>query len=416
MIEEIAGGNIASEIIDIYPQPREKVQVGIKYHFLKKISGKNYHPDSMKNILTSLGFEVIKEGIDELRVAVPYHKPDISLPADLVEEILRIDGLDNVPIPEAITITPSASSDFERESLKEKISNYLVGLGFNEIMTNSITNAAYFSEDEQKHMVKMLNSLSTELNIMRNSLYETALEVVAHNLNHKNNSLRLFEFGKAYQNEGPGNYMENENLCIVITGKTMEDSWKKNSNDADFYYLKGVVNALLKMLGISADRVETLAVPKFENHIVFKLNGKIIAGGGEVKKAMLAKFDIKQPVYFAGLNWDLLTELAWSLKTKINEIPRYPSVHRDIAMIVDKALAYEEVEKSVQKIRIPTLNGIKLFDIFESDKLGSGKKSLAVNFTFLDEEKTLTDKEVDGWMGRIMSTLEKDLGAEIRKQ
>lgn len=170
MIKEIGGGEIASEIIDIYPNQKPKAEVAIKYHFLKKLSGKNYHPDAVKNILGSLGFEILKEGIDELRVAVPYHKPDISLPADLVEEVLRIDGLDNVEIPEAITITPSVEENYATETYREKVANYLVGLGFNEIITNSITNAAYFSEEELEQMVKMMNSLSAELNILRNSL------------------------------------------------------------------------------------------------------------------------------------------------------------------------------------------------------------------------------------------------------
>ncbi len=195
LIKEIAGGEIASEITDVYPNPKAKTEVAVKWHFIKKLSGKNYHPDAVKDILNSLGFEILKEGIDELRVAVPYHKPDISLPADLVEEVLRIDGLDNIEIPEAITITPSIEENYAKEVYREKVTTYLVGQGFNEIMTNSITNAAYFSEEELQSMVKMLNSLSAELNIMRNSLFETALEVVAHNLNHRNSSLRLFEFG-----------------------------------------------------------------------------------------------------------------------------------------------------------------------------------------------------------------------------
>jgi phenylalanyl-tRNA synthetase beta chain len=179
LIKEIAGGEIASEIVDLYPGQKPKAEVAIKYHFLKKLSGKNYHPDAVKNILTSLGFEVIKEGIDELRVAVPYHKPDISLPADLVEEILRIDGLDNVEIPEAITITPAVEENYAKDVLKEKAANYLANTGFNEIMTNSITNAAFFPEEEQRMMVKMMNSLSAELNILRDSLFETALQAVA---------------------------------------------------------------------------------------------------------------------------------------------------------------------------------------------------------------------------------------------
>ncbi|HMK27343.1 MAG TPA: phenylalanine--tRNA ligase subunit beta [Chitinophagaceae bacterium] len=415
LIKEICGGEIASEIVDLYPKPKAKTEVSIKYHFIKKLSGKNYHPDAVKNILNSLGFETLKEGIDELRVAVPYHKPDISLPADLVEEIVRIDGLDNIEIPEAITITPSVEENYAKEVYREKVADYLVGQGFQEMMTNSITNASYFSEEEQQQMVKMKNSLSAELNILRNSMFETALEVVARNLNHKNNSLRLFEFGKAYSTSGPGKYNEAEKLCVVITGNKNENSWKQKSTLSNFYYLKGAVEAILKALGITPDSIETLEVPKLNDHIVYKLNHGIIAGAGEVRKNILEKFGIKQPVFFAGLNWAILAELASRQKVTIKELPKYPSVQRDLAMIVSKEMSWEKVEQSVQKIRVSKLQDIKLFDIFESEKLGAGKKSMAVNFTFLDEEKTLTDKEIDSWMNTIMTTLEKDLKAEIRK-
>ena len=415
LIKEVAGGEIASEIVDIYPTVKPKAEVAIKWHFIKKLSGKNYHPDAVMDILNSLGFEKLKEGIDELRVAVPYHKPDISLPADLVEEIVRIDGLDNIEIPESITITPAVEEQYEKEILREKAANYLVGQGFNEMMTNSITNAAYFSEEELSSMVTMMNSLSAELNILRNSLFETSMEVVAHNLNHKNNSLRLFEFGKAYSTTGAGKYVEAEKLCLVITGNKNEDSWKEKAVAVDFYNLKGAVNAVLTLLGLTADNIETLEVPKLDNHIVFKLNNTIIARAGTVKKNILDKFGIKQPVYFAGLNWTAILELAAVQKNKVKEIPKYPAVQRDLAMIVPKDLIWDEVQKTVQKVKLNKLQDIKLFDIFESEKLGANKKSLAVNFTFQDEEKTLTDKEIDGWMNKIMSSLEKELQAEIRK-
>lgn len=415
LIKEICGGEIASAITDIYPQPKPKAEVSIKWHFIKKLSGKNYHPDAIKNILNSLGFETLKEGIDELRVAVPYHKPDISMPADLVEEILRIDGLDNIEIPEAITITPSVEENYAKEVYKEKAAAYLTGLGFNEIMTNSITNAAYFSEEEQKSMVKMLNSLSAELNILRNSLFETSLEVVAHNLNHKNNSLRLFEFGKAYSNAGPGKYTETDKLCLVVSGNKMEDGWKEKSSQLDFYYLKGAVEAVLRLLGLTNTEATAVEVDKLDNHIVYKHNNHIIAGAGEVKKFILEKFGIKQPVYFAGMDWNYISALASSQKKAVKELPKYPAVQRDLALIVGKELAWSSVEKSVKGIRIDKLRDIRLFDIFESEKLGAGKKSIAVNFTFQDEEKTLTDKEIDNWMNKIRTVLEKDCNAEIRK-
>src|SRR6218665_736633 len=415
LIKEIFGGEIASEVVDIYPDKNEKTQVAIKYHYLKKLSGKNYHPDSVKNILISLGFEIVKEGIDELRVAVPYHKPDISLPADLVEEVLRIDGLDNVEIPEAITITPSTEDNYATEVYRDKAANYLVGLGFFEIMTNSITNSAYFSEAELEGSVKMLNNLSAELNILRPFMLETGLEAVSHNLNRRNYDLRFFEYGKTYHTKGSGKYNEPEHLCLYITGKNQEDSWRGKGAAADFYVLKGAVNNLLQLLGAKSVNWELLDHPKFETGLEGTINGEVVVQMGAVHKKSLTRFDIKQPVFFADLNWDVLSKLAAGFKPAFQTIPKFPAVQRDLAIIVGRQLTYGEVEKAVQKIRLNKLQQVNLFDIFETDKLGTDKKSMAISFTFLDEEKTLTDKEIDAWMNKIMSTLEKELSAEIRK-
>jgi phenylalanyl-tRNA synthetase beta chain len=416
LIKEICGGDISSDIIDVYPAKKEKTEVAVKWHYIKKLSGKNYHPDAVKGILTSLGFEIIKEGVDELRVAVPYHKPDISLPADIVEEILRIDGLDNIEIPDAITITPAVEENYTKEIYREKTANMLMGLGFNEIMTNSITNAAYYVEEEKQSMVKMLNSLSAELNVLRNSLFETALEVAAHNLNHKNNTLRLFEFGKAYSTTGSARYHETEQLCLLISGNKNEANWKQKATTTDFYFLKGTVEAILASLGITPDTTKVIEVAKLKNHLVFKFNGQTLAGAGEVKKYILDKYGIKQPVFFASLDWEKLSVMAAGQTKIVKELPRFPAVQRDLALIVSRELQWEQVEKAVQNIRIGKLQEMKLFDIFESEKLGARKKSMAVNFIFRDEEKTLTDKEIDSWMNKIMTTLEKDLQAEIRKQ
>jgi phenylalanyl-tRNA synthetase beta chain len=358
---------------------------------------------------------MVKEGIDEIRVAVPYSKPDISLPADIVEEILRIDGLDNVEIPTAITITPSVEENYLGHVLKEKVANYLVGIGFNEMMTNSITNAAYFTEDEKSQMVKMLNSLSAELNILRPSLLETSLEVVARNLNHRNNDLKLFEFGKGYFTTGAGRYHEMEQVCMVMSGNIKEQNWKGKSTASDFFYAKGLVSSVLRSLGIETDSIETLPVPKLQDHIIYKANGELVACAGEVNQKVLSQFGIKQPVFFAALNWDAVLKLTLKQTLAIKELPRFPSVMRDISMVVPKHLAYAEVENSVNKLKLAKLQEVKLFDIFESEKLGTDKKSIAVSFTFLDEEKTLTDKEIDGWMNKIMVVLESDLKAEIRK-
>ena len=415
LIRELAGGEIASDLVDVYPDPKPKTVVTLSYAYLKKLSGKTYDADSAKNILDSLGFEIRKQDAQGLEVLVPFHKPDISLPADIVEEIMRIDGLDNIDIPASISISPSIETDREESAYREKIADYLVGLGFHEIFTNSITNSAYFSETELKGTVKMINNLSAELNIMRPSLLETGLESIAYNLNRKNNNLRFFEFGKSYHSSGVGQYEERNHLSLYVTGNLREDSWKGKAAASDFYYLKGLAGRILELFRVKDIATTPLQQTKLENGIVISLRGQQAAVTGMVKRKVLQQFDIRQPVYFADLNWDLLLAEIKSNNIEFRELPRQLPVHRDLALVVDRSLSYESVEKALEKIRLDKLREVQLFDIFESEKLGSGKKSLAISFSFLDEEKTLTDKEVDGMMGRIMKTFEQELSAEIRK-
>ncbi|MCB0775751.1 MAG: phenylalanine--tRNA ligase subunit beta [Chitinophagaceae bacterium] len=415
LIKEICGAEIASGIVDVYPSPKPKTEVSVKWHYIKKLSGKKYHPDSVKKILINLGFEIIKDDVDEIRVAVPEHKPDISLAADLVEEIVRIDGLDNIDIPGSITITPAIEEDPLPEIVKEKISGFLVGSGFNEMMTNSITNSEFFTDAEQNEMVSMQNSLSAELNILRSSLLETSLQVVAHNLNHKNHSLRLFEFGKSYGKSAKGKYTEADKLALVISGNLVEDSWNEKNKEADFYYLKGLVEAIFKLIGLPVPAVSVDAVSKMNDHISWNYDKKQLAEAGVVAKNILNRFGIKQAAFYAELSWKEITRLAAEKPIQLKEISRFPAVQRDLSLVVAKELSWEKLEYAVQNIKLNKLQNIKLFDIFESEKLGTGKKSMAVNFTFIDEEKTLTDKEIDGWMQKIVLTLEKELQAEIRK-
>lgn len=415
LILELCGGEVASNIIDIYPDEKPKASVTLKYHYLKKLSGKNYHPDAVKKILTVLGFVIEKEDIDSLKIAVPYHKPDISLPADIVEEILRIDGLDNVDIPSSVTMTPAAEQNRETEVLKEKVANYLAGLGFNETLTNSITNKAYFSEEELAGVVKMKNSLSAELNIMRPQMLETGLEIVAHNLNRKNDNLRLFEYGKTYAVNSKGGFEEPEHLCMYLTGKKYPDAWKGKSPANDFFTLKGTIEKVLTLAGVEAVCFDEAATPQLQYGLVALAGKEIIGRLGLVSKKMLENFDIKQPVFFADLDWDRIIKKSKADKVQFKPLSRFPAVQRDIAMVIPKSLKYAAVEEQVKKINLKKLQAVQLFDIFESEKLGADKKSIAVNFTFLDEEKTLTDAEIDGWMKKIMKSLETDLQAEIRK-
>lgn len=416
LIKELAGGTISSDIVDIYPDKKEKVQVQLKHHYLKKLSGKKYHQDTVKDILVALGFEIVKEGIDDIWVAAPYSKPDIHLPADVVEEIMRVDGYDNIEIPSSITITPSVDTDGNKFIYHEKTANYLAGLGFNEILSNSITNSAFYSTEELSGAVKMLNSLSAELNTMRPSMLETGLQSVAHNLNRRNYNLRFFEFGKTYRQNGPGNYEEKEQLSLYITGQTTTDAWKGKGINSDFFYLKGAVERIFNLLGWNNIVFTPANHPKLDYCSEIVINDLTVAVLGGVNQKTLGVFDVKQAVWFADIHWTTVLQLLGKKAAiKAVELPKQLPVQRDLALVVPKSTAYQTLEKTIQKIKLEKLQGMQLFDVFESDKLGKDKKSLAVSFSFLDDEKTLTDKEIDAMMNKIMTAMETELQAEIRK-
>lgn len=415
MIKEIAGGTIASELVDSYPSPKEKTEVALKYHYLKKLSGKNYHGDTIKNILNSLGFELLKEGTDEMRVSVPFSKPDVSIAADIVEEIMRIDGLDNVEIPAMITIAPSVETLSHENRYREKMAEYLSGLGFNEIFTNSITNSAYYPDEVLKTAVKMINNLSTELNVMRPDMMQTGLETVAYNLNRKNNDLLFYEFGKTYSVSGVGKYVEKDHLSLYITGKKNAGGWKVKGDKADFFFLKGIVEKIMELLGLTISSYIAETGDNLQDAVKVQVKNDAIATMGAVSTEVLNRFDIKQPVFYADLDWNKLMQLNKKLKIQYTGIPKYPAVQRDLAIVVDSSLQYEAVEKATYGAKVNKLRSVNLFDVFASEKLGANKKSMAVSFTFLDEEKTLTDKEIDGMMSKIIASYEKELNAEIRK-
>ncbi len=411
LIIEIAGGEISSEFIDIFPAPKEKNQVTLNYQYLKKLSGKIYHPDAVKKILQALGFEIIREGIEELSIAVPFSKPDTNITADIVEEILRIDGIDNIEIPTTITISPSINANTLRENLREKIANYLVGQGFNEILTNSITNSKYYSEQILNSSVKMLNSLSADLDIMRPSMLESGLETIAFNINRKNNNLLLFEFGKSYTQKKQGKYLETEQIVLYFTGLTQDESWKEKSKQNDFFKAKGMATSILKLIGFNDINFRKNDNSEYE---IFD-NQNLLGIVSEINKSVLNKFDIKQTVFYINFLFVPILELLENKKIVYKEVSKFPSVQRDLAIVVEKNVQYFQIESIVKKLNIYTLNNTRLFDVFESDKLGVGKKSLAINFTFIDEEKTLTDVEIDVNMNKLIKNFELELNAEIRK-
>lgn len=415
MIKELAGGKIANGIIDVYPIPTIKAEISLTYHYLKKLSGKNYHSDAIKNILKSLGFEVLKESADEIRMTVPFSKPDISIPADIVEEIMRIDGLDNIDIPASILIAPSVETHAREAAYTEKIAGCLVGLGFREIFTNSITNSAHFNEEVLPTTVKMINNLSEELNMLRPRMLESGLTAIAYNTNRKNTDIKFFEWGKTYTTADIGKYKEEEKLAVYITGNKYKDSWKDKAQPVDFYFLKSVFEKIIEILGLHIDSYEQSATSDFYACLEATIDNEVIGIIGIVNNKILDNFNLKQQVIYTELDWNKLLLLNKKNNIQSQPISKYPLVQRDLSILVDKKLPYAAVETATYNARISKLESIHLFDMFENEKWGADKKSLAVSLTFSDKEKTLTDKEIDEMLHKIIASYEKELNAEIRK-
>lgn len=409
MIQEIAGGKIG-KLVDVYPHPATKTKVVLPLAYLKKLSGKLYPTDKVVTILKSLGFEIIQQNAEIIEVAVPYHKPDISLPADIVEEIVRIDGLDNIAIPSSITMSPSIDPLEQKEKFKDKIAQYLVGKGFTEILTNSITNSKYFSEESLQHAVTMLNNLSADLDVMRPSMLETGLEAVAYNINRRNYQISFFEIGKVYVKTAAGKYQEGEQLAIYLSGKQHEDGWRQKAVTQDFFVAKGIAAAIAQIIGLDTITYQT------KGQIVELLHQKTVLGKIEViSSKKLQAFDIKQSVVY--IEFDLAALLAHYQQHKVvyQEVSKYPSVERDLALVLPKAITYENIEECIKAAQLNTLSTTRVFDVFESDKLGQGKKSVAINFVFNATDKTLTDTEIDTMMKKLIGQFEKNIQAEIRK-
>jgi len=414
LIKEIAGGKICSEIKDVYPVQRQKKEITLSNHYLKKISGKNYHPDTVKNILKSLNFTILREGIDNINVAVPFSNPDIAIPADVIEEIMRIDGLDNIEIPASISMSPAIDSGLKNALQKEKIISWLTGNGFHEIFTNSITNSKYFDDETLDTTVKIINSLSEGLNVMRPSMLPTGLECIAYNLNRKNNNLLFFEFGKIYS-VFEGKYVENQNLSLYFTGNRNEVNWNAPAKKTDIYFVKGICEAIFSLAGLKNYRIDKAAADSFDECLIAAVDRVPIAIAGRVIKKDLEMFSIKQPVFFLDIDWEKLISFTTKEEISFEPIPKFPQVQRDLSILLDKNITYGEIENVVKSLQIKKLENLQLFDVFENEKLGANKKSLAINFTFIDKEKTLTDDEIESMMHKIISGLENKLNAVIRQ-
>ncbi len=419
LIQEIAGGEIAMEPMDIYPTKIENKKIEFSYALCNALLGTALTNSQMDQILELLDIEIAKKGEEISEVMVPAYRVDVERQADLAEEILRIYGFNNVPLPEKLNSSLGVFPKPDLEKVQASLSEVLVGKGLYEMWNNSLTSATYSEKFQAKNCqekfeVRMLNPLSQELDVMRQSLLFQALEVVAYNQNRQNADLSLFEFGKVYHKYGE-NYNENKRLILVLTGRKEDESWNASQQTQSFYSMKGLVNAVLTRLGLHKLAKEfplndSLLSDGVELKILKRSIGEMGWIGGPLKK----HFGIKQDVFVADLDWDALIESLKMVKVKFTELPKTFAVRRDFSLLLDKATTFGQIEEVARKSNNKLLKEIGLFDVYEGKNLEEGKKSYAVSFLFQDPEQTLKDIQVDGFMEKIKSSLEKELGAQLR--
>lgn len=425
LIKEVGGGKITSEIIDIYPSPVSDFEVQVKYNHIDRLIGKKIGHDTIKKILASLEIKIAKEDEEGLLLQVPPYRVDVRREADVIEDILRIYGFNNIEVPSKVNSTLSYSEKPDDFQLKNKVSDLLAANGFNEIMNNSLTKASYYEQSETfkpENTVMLFNPLSSDLNAMRQSLLFGGLETIAYNINRKNSSLRLFEFGKTYtyhQKEG-GNplkqYKEEDKLVLFITGNKTQASWNSKEQKTDFFNLKSYTEMILSRLGFKTDLLpmEECSEDIYREGIVYSQNGKHIATLGMLSSKILKINDIEQEVYYAELSWENILKAVKTHRIFFTPMPKFPAVKRDLALLLDKKVSFREVRDIAFRTEKNLLKSVSLFDVYEGEKLGAGKKSYAVSFTLQDEEKTLTDKQIDKIMNKLMGAYNHLLGAEIR--
>ena len=429
LCKELAGGQVSMQIKDVYPDPIEGSKVVLTYDYVNSLIGKEIGKDTIKSIVTSLDMKIEAENENQIEILVPAYRVDVKRPCDVVEDILRIYGYNNVEIPLQLkgTLTIPTDEDRNRKYIN-LISEQLVGGGFNEILNNSLTKVSYYKDLNrytEETTVKILNPLSADLGVMRQTLLFGGLESIVRNANRKNSNLRFFEFGNCYHYDESKKeadklikaYTQDQHLGLWITGKRVENSWAHPNEDASFYELKAYVENILVRLGLSPQAV-TLA--KGENNIfedsisIVTKAGKIIAELGIVAYKLTKNMGITNEVFFADIYWDNLLKAVKKHVVEYKEISKYPAVSRDLALLVDKTVEFEQIKEIAYSTEKKLLKAVELFDVYEGKNLPEGKKSYAVNFILQDEQKTLNDKQIDSIMKKLIDNLTKRLNAELR--
>ncbi len=416
LIQELAGGSVSSDIDDYYPKKVEDFPVFLTFEKINSLVGQNLSKETIKSILASLEIRVNNVTETGMGLTIPSYRVDVKREADVIEEILRVFGYNNIEFGDKINASVANSTRFEDYKLQNLIAGQLVGQGFFETMANSLTSPAYLGLSEQlkeEHAVKMLNPLSQDLSVLRQSLLFSGLEAVSYNLNRKRADLKFFEFGKTYHYFGNGRE-EQKHLSVFLSGNRNRETWTNAVQKSEFFYLKGVITSILERLGIRELKTSPVKNDIFSEGVSFSFNNAKLVEFGVIKKKILKNFDIGQEVLFADFNWDQVVETSKNQQNKFKEISKFQAVRRDFALLLDISVKFEEIYDIAFKTEKILLKDVNLFDVYEGANLPEGKKSYAVSFIMLDEKKTLTDKQIDKIMNKLQQNLEKQLGAELR--
>ena len=429
LCKELAGGKVSMEIGDVYPEPMKNAVVDLTYKYVHDLVGKDIPVDKIKSICESLEMKVLEETADGLKLEIPAYRVDVTRPCDVVEDILRIYGYNNVEIPTQLKGSLVIKGDEDQKhKLANLVSEQLVGEGFNEILNNSLTKGAYYEGSNAfpaENCVKIMNPLSTDLNVMRQTLLFGGLESIQHNVNRKRGNLRFFEFGNVYtfdsQKENLDDpmqaYKEQYHCGLWLTGKRVEGSWAHANEESSFYELSAYVENILRRIGVKPGMI----VRKKSDSEIFSAGitienrgGKKLIEMGIIAKKLQKQFGLDAPVFYAELNWTALMKVIKKNEVLYTEVPKFPAVSRDLALLVDNSVEFAQIEQIARQTEKKLLKNVELFDVYEGDKLPAGKKSYAVNFVLQDEEKTMGDKQIDAIMQKLITNLKKQLNAELR--
>lgn len=426
LIQELTGAHITSEIVDLYPNRIEPCKVLLSLNEVNQVAGKEIGKNEISNILLLLGMEVAYAGDDQLMVTIPSNRVDVTRPVDLIEEILRIYGYNNIEIPSQISYQLNMAEGVSKQKMQNIVSTYLINNGFYETMNTSLTKGAYVDKFDflnKEETVFMLNPLSSELNVMRQTLLFSGLENIIHNFNNRNFNLRLFEFGRTYHKisadtskDVTERFVEKQQMSLFVTGKNHEDDWNKASSDLDFFYLKNIIYNVLEKMNFPIEELTCSSMEgmPFTDNLVWLYGETPVIKAGRVHPSILKSFDIKKDVYFAEFEQEILYSCYGKKPVEFKAIPIFPAVKRDIALVVDKHITYATLENIAYKYGSKLLKSVSLFDVYEGDKIENGKKSYALNFVLQHHERTLTDEEINKVMNKLINAFEKEVDGKLR--